>query len=206
MGDKTKRIIMSILGMGLLGVCIAMLRIAEFGTDPFTCLVVGVANIIGSTYGTVYLLLVGLLIVIVFFINKRYIGIGTIINIMLVGSVGDFSFNIINSLYGFDSLVSRVILFVAAIILLCFASALYITADLGVSSYDAVSLIMADKKVAQYRICRIITDVFCTVVGAIFGAVVGIGTVITAFGMGPLTQWFMDNVTNKMLSTGRKAA
>lgn len=206
MGDKVKRIIMSIFGMSFLGVCVAMLRITEFGTDPFTCLVVGIANIFGSTYGVIYPILVGILIVIVFFLDKHYMGLGTVINILLVGTVGDISFNILNSLYSFDSLVSRILLFIAAIIILCFASALYISADLGVSSYDATSLIMADKKIAQYRICRIFTDVFCTVVGLIFGAVVGIGTVITALGMGPLTQWFMDNVTDKMVGKTRKVA
>ena len=199
MGNREKRIIMSIFGMGFLGVCVAMLRIAGFGTDPFTCFIVGMANIFKSSYGIIYPIIVAILIVIVFLLDKHYIGLATVINVLLVGTIGELSFKLLNSVYAFDSMLSRVLLFIAAIIFLCYASALYISADLGVSSYDAIGLIMADRKIAQYRVCRIITDVFCTVFGALFGGVVGIGTVITAFGMGPLTQWFMEHSTNKML-------
>ena len=67
-------------------------------------------------------------------------------------------------------------------ILLSFASSLYYTADLGVSSYDALALMASnDYDIAQFRFCRIATDLFCVSVGFMGGANIGIGTVITAF-------------------------
>jgi uncharacterized membrane protein YczE len=82
---------------------------------------------------------------------------------------------------------------------MCFAASLYFTADLGVSAYDAVSKIMADKKIAQFRFCRIITDVTCVIVGFVLKASVGIGTIITALFMGPLIQWFNVNFSELLL-------
>src|SRR5574344_930708 len=205
MKEKTalliKRVIMSVIGVSLLGVCVALLRKADFGTDPFTCFVVGIANVCHSTYGIIYPIVIGVLLVIVFFLNKHYIGLATVLNLFLVGTVGDIAFKIINNLYDANTIPVRIITLVIALIILCFASSLYITADLGVSSYDAISLIVSDKKIKflQYRVCRIITDLICVSVGFLFHATIGVGTVITAFCMGPLTQFFNTYVAEKML-------
>lgn len=86
---------------------------------------------------------------------------------------------------------------------MCFSSALYFTADMGVSTYDAVSLIISEKRKWKFQFCRISSDLFCTVVGFIFGATVGIGTVVTAFFMGPLIAFFNRTVAEPM-RYGRK--
>ena len=54
MTEKTRRIIMGVVGVSLLGVCVAMLRIADFGTDPFTVMVVSVAHKTKLSYQVVY--------------------------------------------------------------------------------------------------------------------------------------------------------
>jgi uncharacterized membrane protein YczE len=61
---------------------------------------------------------------------------------------------------------------------------------MGVSTYDAVALLLSEKKVAKFKYCRIGTDLICTLVGFLLGAVVGIGTMVTAFFMGPLITFF----------------
>ena len=73
---------------------------------------------------------------------------------------------------------------------MCFSSALYFTADMGVSTYDAGSFVISGKKKWKFQFCRISSDLFCTIVGFALGATVGIGTVVTAFFMGPLIAFF----------------
>lgn len=85
---------------------------------------------------------------------------------------------------------------------MCFGSALYFNADLGVSTYDAVSLVISEKqKKVSFKVCRILSDLICVSLGVLMcklahmswgevGAVVGIGTIITAFFMGPLISFF----------------
>jgi len=196
---------MSLCGVALLGVCVALLRKAALGTDPYTCFVIGIANVFHTTYGTVYPVLFAILLVFVFVVDRHYIGIATILNLFIVGPVADGSSVIINNLYSASTLWIQIITLAAALIILCIASSLYIKASLGVSSYDAVSLIMSDKLTGRrwgnYRYCRIFTDLVCVTTGWFLGAVIGAGTVITAFCMGPFTQWCIDYIATPLLGT-----
>lgn len=95
----------------------------------------------------------------------------------------------------------------AAIVFTCLAAALYFTADLGVSAYDALALIAAYKyQLLPFKYCRIITDSICVLVGLAFDVTLGIGTVITALFMGPLTQWFRVNLAEPLLTGGLRPA
>jgi len=80
------------------------------------------------------------------------------------------------------------------VVIISFGSALYFTGDLGVSTYDAVALLMSEKKIAKFQYCRIGTDLVCTVTGYLLGATVGIGTLITAVLMGPIIAYFNKKV------------
>lgn len=201
MDNKIKRLIMTVGGMVLLGVAIGFLLQANLGTDPFTAAVSGVAQIFHTTFGIMYCILVAILLVIVFFLDKHYIGVGTVINLFIIGNVGEFTHKMLQRLYDAQTWQIRILTFLFGIILLCLASSLYIVSNLGVSSYDALSLIMSDKKKLSYRICRVITDVICVVIAFVLGArqQVGIGTIITAFGLGPITQFFIHTVANKIM-------
>lgn len=87
----------------------------------------------------------------------------------------------------------------AAVVILCFASAMYFTADLGVSTYDAVALILEERKVGKFKYLRITTDCICVAIGFVLGAIVGVGTLITAFFMGPLIDFFNVHVARPFL-------
>lgn len=205
MNEKARRIVMSLAGVFLTGLAVAFLRKAGLGTDPFTGAVIGLGNVFHLTYEVMYPIIIGVLLVIVFFVDKHYLGIATVFNLVIIGPVAENGLKLLDRLYDAERLPKILLTFVSAIVILCFSAALYITADLGVSSYDAVSLIMADKGVAKYRFCRIATDVVCVIIGFVCKSSIGIGTVVTAFGMGPLTQWFIDHVASP-LRYGKKEA
>ena len=110
----------------------------------------------------------------------------------------------------------RIVFLITGIIIICIGSSLYITADLGVSTYDAVALVMANKwKIGRFKFIRICTDVCCVVLGAVMfiagggrirgiPAIAGIGTVITAFFMGPLIEFFSSRFARKLLEDKSK--
>ena len=105
----------------------------------------------------------------------------------------------------------RIIAIIVAIIILCIASSAYMTADLGVSTYDAVALILANKwKIGKFKYIRICTDVICIILGAALFLLgggklasiptfIGIGTIITAFFMGPLIEFFNRTISRPLL-------
>ena len=80
---------------------------------------------------------------------------------------------------------------------------MYYTADLGVSTYDAIALIMDDRKIGKFKYCRITVDLTCLIAGTLAGGELGIATVIIALTTGPLIQYFRTNLTEPILE-GRK--
>lgn len=123
-----------------------------------------------------------------------------------------FSYDLLLSIFPDAALITRIICFVIGFVGLCLGSSLYMTADLGVSTYDAVALIMANKwKVGKFKFIRIATDLICIIAGIalfLFGggalenvpAFVGAGTVLTAFFMGPLIDTFNRKIAEPILS------
>lgn len=206
-----RRIVLALAGMLLAGVSVGIFKRAFFGVDPFQCFCGGLANVIPISFGTLYMLINVALLAVVFFLDKHYIGISTFINLFLLGYVAEFTEKGLAALLGEQGIPGRVILLIAAIILTCIAAALYYTADLGVSTYDAIPLHIADTKpklfgrVVPFRFIRIVCDLICTLIGFLLGLMPGIGTVITALFMGPLITFFRRHLSDPLLNRGKTA-
>lgn len=198
-----KRVIMALLGVALGGVSVGIFNKALLGADPFTVFVAGIGNVFGQGYGSVYTIITGVCLLFVFFIDKHYIGIATIFNLFGIGYIAELTMNLLNRIYHDVPMWVRFTMLLFALIVLCFGSSLYFTADLGVSAYDAIALILSKKTPVPFRFCRIGTDLICVIVGFICKATIGIGTVITAFCMGPIIQWFNTNIAIPILE-GKK--
>ena len=206
MSQRMKRILMAFFGVMITGFCVGALQKANLGVDPFTCLVTAFANIFHSTYSTFYLIVTGALLVAVFFINRHYIGIATIFNLVGTGVAADFMYHVLDRILPDPSMPVRFGILAVSILVTCFSSSLYFTADLGVSAYDAVALTAAHKyKLAAFRVCRISTDLICVLMGFFFHVTIGVGTVITAFLMGPIIQLYNTYVSEPFLY-GKEAA
>lgn len=194
-----RRVVMMIFGVVVCAFSISLFRLALFGTDPFQCFASGMANKIPITFGTLYMIISLVMLVIDFFLDKRYLGIATLANMFLTGYIIDFGLWILEPRIDNSKMSVRIILLILGVVIMCFSSAFYTTADLGVSVYDTIALVMADRKVAKFRWCRIGTDAICVLVGFLLGAVVGAGTLITALFMGPLIEFFCVTVTRPLL-------
>lgn len=211
-GLLARRIAMAAVGMALAGVAVGLFKRAMFGVDPYQAFANGLANVIPIRFGTLYMLVNALQLVVVFFLDRHYIGISTLINLFLLGYVAEYTELGLARWLGEPTLAGQVAFLIVGIVLSCFAAALYYTADLGVSTYDAIPLHISDRKprlmgrVLPFRAIRIISDLICTGIGAALGAPVGLGTVITALFMGPLIAFFRRMVSDPLLERGRKAA
>ena len=197
-----KRILMSAIGVLICGVSVGMFKHASLGVDPFQSLMSGLDAVIPLHFGTLYVLANLVLLLFALLLDRRKIGLATLINLFLLGYVAEFSQGVCARLLPEPTLIARLALLAVAIVIMCLASAFYFTADLGVSTYDAVALIWSEKqKRIPFPVCRIITDLLCVICGVvlcvlagftlsqIFGEV-GVGTIITAFFMGPLIELF----------------
>ena len=201
-----RRVLMAALGMIITGISIGFFKRSLFGVDPYQCFANGLANVIPIRFGTLYMLVNLLQLVVVFFLDRRYIGVSTFVNLFLVGYVAEFSEATLLRMFGDIGMPMRIAFLVIGVVFLCLAAALYYTADLGVSTYDAIPLHISDRKprvmgrVLPFRAVRVICDLICTCIGVALGAPAGVGTVITALFMGPLIAFFRRTVSDPMVA------
>ena len=206
---KQKRILMSALGVIICGISVGMFKHAALGVDPFQSLMSGLDAVIPIRFGTLYVIVNLILLSFALLFDRHKIGLATLINLFLLGYIAEFSQSCCRAVFPEMEMPGRLVLLVIAIVIMCLASSFYFTADLGVSTYDAVSLIWSEKQNRiRFKYCRIISDSVCVLCGAllckagnisVFGAV-GIGTIITAFFMGPLIELFNQKVAVPFLN------
>ena len=196
---------MALAGMMIAGIAVGFFKRAFFGVDPFQCFCNGINQIIPIGFGTLYMLVNAVLLIIDFFLDRHYIGISTFINLFLVGYAVELSENLLAGWFGEPGIALRIAFLLIGIVISCIAAALYYTADLGVSPYDAIPLHIADckpkmfGKTVPFRIVRIISDLICVSVGFALGFLPGIGTIITALFMGPLITFFKRTLSDPLL-------
>lgn len=208
---QKRRILMSLSGVIVCAVSVGIFKIAALGVDPFQSLMAGLDKLIPIDFGTLYVIVNLLLLVFSLAADKSKIGLATFINLFLLGYITDFTYQLLQSVIVNPSMIVRLICLLVGIVIICFGSALYMTANLGVSTYDAVAIVLSEKwKVAKFQYCRIGTDLVCVVLGVVLFllagggwanvlTIAGLGTIITAFFMGPLIEYFNVKIARPLL-------
>ena len=213
MKDKQmrKRIVMCVTGVLVCGISVGLFKYAALGVDPFQSFMGGLDALVPIEFGTLYVIANICLLLFSLIADRHYIGLATIINLTLLGYVAQYTLEFLQYIKPEISLVGRVAFLLAGIVLSCFSASLYFVADLGVSTYDAIAVIIANTwKIGKFKYIRIITDLSCVLIGTILyfiamkgfsglAAIVGIGTIITAFFMGPLIDLFSEKISKPLL-------
>ena len=154
---KQKRILMSALGVIICGISVGMFKHAALGVDPFQSLMSGLDAVIPIRFGTLYVIVNLILLSFALLFDRHKIGLATLINLFLLGYIAEFSQSCCRAVFPEMEMPGRLVLLVIAIVIMCLASSFYFTADLGVSTYDAVSLIWSEKQNRiRFKYCRII--------------------------------------------------
>ncbi len=223
---KPKQIIIMLIGNLVLALGVALFGKAGLGNHPFHTMLYAAANLIGGdlwhTYANCQVALNIVLFIIVFCFGRRHIGLGTIVNMFLLGyAVDGFGklldvLNINPAASGGAYLVEwlglkniwQIILEIIATLLISLGISLYQSGELGAAPYDALPLIAVDHKkpFAPYRMladgsCFVLTIVFSLICGfsnVPVEAKIGIGTVLTVFCTGPFIRFFDRTISYKI--------
>ena len=211
---KKRRVFMSLFGVIICAISVGIFKIAALGVDPFQSLMSGLDKLIPISFGTLYVIVNLVLLSFSLIVDRHNIGIATFINLFLLGYITEFTYSFLQTILVNPSMIVRILCLIIGIVIICFGSAFYMTADLGVSTYDAVAIVLAYKwKVAKFKFCRISTDLICVITGTIIfligggsireiPTIVGVGTIITAFFMGPLIELFNEKFARPFLEKG----
>lgn len=210
--NLAKRIGMSFFGVIICAISVGIFKIAALGVDPFQSFMAGLDVMIPLDFGLLYIIVNVLLLSFALIFDRHYIGIATFINLFLLGYITQFTYAYLQTIIVEPSIFVRILCLVIGVVIICFGSAFYMTADLGVSTYDAVALIICNTwKKGKFQYVRIITDLICVILGVTlfilaggkFSAIptiAGVGTIITAFFMGPLIEFFNVHIARPFLN------
>ena len=178
---KLKTFIYLIFGLVLFGLGETLLITANQGVSPWTVLAQGLSFQFNLSIG-VTTFIVSIIVLFFWYPLKQKPGLGTLLNVSLISIVIDLSTPILP--YP-KTLFYQIIQSVIAVLIVGIGSGFYLTANLGPGPRDGLMTglqKLTDKPIA---LIRTILEVSAVLIGFYFGGVVGIGTVLFAFGIGP---------------------
>ena len=184
------RCFIAVFGMGFF---LSFLILCDLGTDPCTFMNRSIAAKIGWSFGNWQLCINICMILLVLLLKRSLIGFGTVFNMVLIGYYADFFcwlFRKILPAETFTNPVSRWAVFFVTLGGFIISAAVYITADMGVSPYDGLPIIITEKVRSRFpkippMVIRIAWDGAAILVGTLFGGIPIIGIILMALFLGP---------------------
>lgn len=109
---------MGLFGVIIDGIAVGGIQMSGLGVDPFTSFISGVGNLLNLSFGTIYPIINGIIIVIVLFIDRKLIGITTILNMSLIGFFADLTRESLLSAFINANLTLKILIFGVSLILM----------------------------------------------------------------------------------------
>ena len=186
-----ERLVRLLAGLFLYGFTMAMMVESTLGLDPWDVFHQGLASHVPLTFGQV-VIVVGATVLLLWIPLRQLPGIGTVLNVIVIGLAADFGIGLIHRPH---DLWLRVLLLIGGIVGNAMAGALYIGAQLGPGPRDGLWLGLVRRTGRSVRLWRTTIEVSVLVIGFLLGGTVGLGTVLYAVLIGPLVQIFLPLAT-----------
>ncbi|UQS86152.1 membrane protein (plasmid) [Nicoliella spurrieriana] len=192
--------LMSFVGIAILSMGAAFLKQANLGMDPFTAMNIGFSNTLHMELGSFQLMVnIGMFILVLIF-GRKQIGIGTILNMVLVG----YEIQWFSSLYGLifphgSGIYVVIVDVIAGLLLFTLGTSIYTSPSLGAAPYDAIAPIFSSRLHIKYQLVRNIQDITFMVIAFFAHGAVGILTLVVAFFAGPLINYWNEHFSQQMV-------
>ncbi len=180
---RIRRLTQLYAGLLLYGISDAMLLMAGLGVDPWDVLHQGLSRQIGLGVGT-WVIIVGVVVLVLWIPLRQRPGLGTLSNVLVVGSVIDLVLALVPSVHG---RAARYAVLIAAVVLNGIATGAYIGAGLGAGPRDGLMIGLAARG-HSIRLVRTCLELSVLAAGWALGGTVGVGTVLYALGIGPISH------------------
>jgi len=173
-----------ITGLFLYGIALAMLVQGALGLAPWNTLASGLVEITGISFGMMTNL-IGLVVLLLWIPLRQRPGVGTVLNVLLVGTSAEIGLWLLPQPSG---LVAQVALFTGGLLLLAAATGIYIAPGLGPGPRDGLMTGLHQRTGAPVWLCRAGVEITVLAAGWLLGGLVGIGTVAEALLIGPMVH------------------
>ena len=179
-----KTLIYLVLGLSLFAIGETLLITANQGVSPWTVLAQGISFQTNLSIG-ITTFIVSLVVLILWYPLKQKPGLGTILNIVLISIIIDLSTPVLPYPKSF---LFQIIQSIVAVFLVGLGSGFYLTANLGPGPRDGLMTGLQNLTNQPIALIRTIIEVSAVGIGFYLGGIVGIGTLLFAFGIGPMVS------------------
>lgn len=199
--EITIRSIYALVGVLILAFGVTVMRIGNVGLDPFTSANIALGEIFGLSLG-VYQLGVNIgILFLIFLFGRKYIGTGTIINMVLAG----FFIDMYTAIFAHfelaaTNLFQQTVCLIVGVLFFTFGASFYMSADVGAAPYDSIAPTIVDKTNWDYKKVRMIQDISFALVGFFFHGPIGVGTFINAFLTGPFITFWDTKISQPLIA------
>jgi len=173
-----------IAGLLLFGIGIAFMAEAGMGLGPWEVFHQGIARQLGVQLGTVSIVL-GIPILLAWYPLGERPGVGTILNIVLIGTATNVAMGVLPTITGQPQ---QLLVMFLGVVTIAAGSGLYLASDLGPGPRDGLMTGLHFRFGWSIRRARTAVELTVLVLGFLTGGTIGLGTVVFALGIGPLVQ------------------
>jgi uncharacterized membrane protein YczE len=193
-GGLFVRVPLLLFGLALFAAGIVALLESRLGLSPWDVLHQGISGHTPLTFGEANIAVSAVVLASAWALGAR-IGVGTIANAVLVGSLVQLltSFGAVTGL-AHDPLAVRIVLLVAGLALMGVGTALYLGAGLGAGPRDSLMVVGAQRTRFRIGVVRATLELCALAAGVALGGTFGVGTIAFALGIGPsveLSFWLL---------------
>lgn len=192
--NKLVRLLVVIIGTIIMGIGIEIIVLANQGFDSVSTLILGLMNFSPIPFGR-WSQLISLIFLLITFLYKRsMLGIGSIINTLLVGETVSRTASWLQTV---SFLQENVFASLAGFMVMALGTALYLSGGLGSGPLEGMMFCVCDKLDVSLQKGRILLDFLIVACGFLLGSSLGIGTLFAIFLLGPMIQ-FIFSIIQKM--------
>lgn len=189
-----RNIIVLVIGVFFMALGGAMLVSANYGSDALMVFNQGMARTIKLPIGVAIIITNVVAFLVVLFINRKSIGLGTLAIAFLLGPLVDMllKINILPTPVTFwGSAATLTVAFITGTL----GIALYMYSNVGLSPFEGILITIKEKKKWRFAYIKIVNDAIFFTLGWLLGGVFGFASVITVFIYGPLIDFFTKMAT-----------
>ena len=178
---KLTTLIMLVIGLFLFGLGEAIIIGSGSGVSPWTVLAQGISSKTDLSIGMATFL-ISIFILIFWVPLKQIPGIGTILNAIIIASAIDLTLGFMPKP---ELIYLKILQASFGILTVGIGSGIYLASNLGPGPRDGLMIGLQQKTNTSIPLIRTIIEITAVTVGWFLGGIVGIGTILFVFGIGP---------------------
>lgn len=162
---------------------------ADLGSSAMATFCDGLHLLIHTSYGNANTIANAVLLIVLFAMDRKYIGIGTILCVFTIGPWVNLFMSLLSPFaFAQTNMVIRVLLTIAGASLMGVGLGIYMAVNRGFGALEGIVKYLCNKFKLEVKTVKIFQDAILVLGGILLGAQWGIGTIVGIFLCGPVLQ------------------